>query len=534
MVEYKVAKISDIGDGQLKEFTVGGNIRILLARVNGQIHATSHKCTHYGAALATGVFSSDGRITWQEDFHFVQNCPWHGACFNVTTGDIEDAPGLDNLQKYKVTIKGDDIYVEDEDEFKISRRPPKCPVGAFTLSDHTVVIIGGGASGNATAEKLREDGYNGKIIIISHEPYLPIDRPKLSKAFGTKLEKIQIRNKDFYDSLFITFKLGTSVTKVDASSKMVTLDNGENLKYDSLVIATGTSPRSIPVPGVGLNNVFYLRTFEDYEKIEQAIGKEEKKNLAIIGSSFIGMEMAAVCAKKANVSVIGMDKVFWNYLSLAHRDQVPFERVLGIEVGGAIQKLHEANGISFYLQSGVKEIEPLDTELSRGGAVILTDGRRIPADVIVIGAGVAPATEFLKGSPGFTLEKDGSLKVDENFKIEGLDDVFAIGDVARLIYHKTGESVRIEHWSFAENTGRAVAGIIAKTPSVSFKKIPYFWSNQLGKGIRYTGYASSFDDVIIQGSLEEFKFAAYYARDDKILAVATISKDPLASHSSEL
>ncbi|RIB13505.1 hypothetical protein C2G38_2019167 [Gigaspora rosea] len=507
MVEYNVAKVSDIGDGQHKEFTVGGNIRILLARVNGQIHATSHKCTHYGVSYFKKKQARS---------------PWHGACFNVATGDIEDAPGLDNLQKYKVTIKGDDVYVEaEEDAFKISRRPPKCSAGVVPLNDHTVVIIGGGASGNAAAEKLREDGYNGKIIIISREPYLPIDRPKLSKAFGTKLDKIQIRNKEFYDSLFITFKLGTSVTKVDANSKTVTLDNGENLKYDSLIIATGASPRSIPIPGVGLNNVLYLRTFEDYEKIEQAIGKEEKKNLAIIGSSFIGMEMAAICAKKANVSVIGMEKV-------------PFERVLGIEVGGAIQKLHEASGVSFYLQSGVKEIKPLDTDPNRGGAVILTDERKIPADVIVIGAGVAPATEFLKGSPGFTLEKDGSLKVDENFKVEGLDDVFAIGDIARFSYHKTGESIRIEHWSFAENTGRAVAGIIAKKPPIPFKKIPYFWSNQLGKGIRYAGYASSFDDVIIQGSLEEFKFAAYYARDDKILAVATISKDPLASHSSEL
>ncbi|CAG8569057.1 15640_t:CDS:2, partial [Racocetra fulgida] len=306
-----------------------------------------------------------------------------------------------------VTIKGDDIYVEaDEDAFKISRRPPKCSSGVPPLNDRTVIIIGGGASGNAAAEKLRE-----------------------------------------------------SVTKVDTTSKVVTLDNGENLKYDSLIIATGASPRSIPIPGIGLNNVFYLRTFEDYEKIEQ----EENKNLTIIGSSFIGMEVAAMCAKKVKVSVIGMEKV-------------PFERVLGLEVGGAIQKLHEASGVSFYLQSGVKEIEPL---------MILADGRKIPADVIVIGAGVAPATGFLKDSPGFTLEKDGSLKVDENFKVEGLDDVFAIGKIAE---------------------------IIAKKSAPSFKKIPYFWSNQLGKGIRYAGYAAGFDDVIIKGNLEEFKFAAYYAR----------------------
>ncbi|CAG8819438.1 20662_t:CDS:2, partial [Racocetra persica] len=164
MVEYNVAKVSDIGDGQMKEFTVGGNIKILLSKVNGQIYATSHKCTHYGAPLASGVLSSDGRVTWQGDIHFD---PWHGACFNITTGDIEDAPGLDNIQKYKVTIKSDDIYVEaDEDTFKNSRRPPKCSSGV-PLNDRTVIIIGGGASGNAAAEKLREDGYNGKIIIIS-------------------------------------------------------------------------------------------------------------------------------------------------------------------------------------------------------------------------------------------------------------------------------------------------------------------------------------------------------------------------------
>ncbi|CAG8469044.1 368_t:CDS:10 [Diversispora eburnea] len=424
------------------------NFKVLLFKVHGQLYATSHKCTHYGAPLMTGVFSSDGQS------------------------------------------------------------PP-------SDTNNVVLIIGGGAAGNAAAEKLRE------IIVVSREPHLPIDRPKLSKSLGMRLERIEIRNKEFYDGLFITFKLGTTVTAVDTVNKIVILNNNEKLKYNKLIIATGADPRSIPVPGIEFSNVFFLRTYSDYEKIENAVGKKERKDLVIIGSSFIGMEVAAMCTKKANVSVIGMEKV-------------PFERILGHEIGAALKKLYESNGVKFYLQADVKEIQPSETDPTRAGSVLLDGGKKIYADFIVMGTGVKPATEFLKDSPGFNLQRDGSLNVDEQFKVEGLEDVFAIGDIARFPYHITGETLRIEHWSFAENTGRGVAAVITNTNIKPFKKTPYFWSNQLGKGIRFAGYASSYDDIIIQGSLEELKFAAYYARGDKILAVCTISKDPWASHCSEL
>jgi NADPH-dependent 2,4-dienoyl-CoA reductase/sulfur reductase-like enzyme len=248
---------------------------------------------------------------------------------------------------------------------------------------------------------------------------------------------------------------------------------------------------------------------------------DEKKNLVIIGSSFIGMEISAVMASKANVSVIGMEKV-------------PFERVLGEKIGAVFQKLHEKSGVKFYMRAGVKAIEPSQTDPSVGGAVVLQDGTNIKADVIVVGAGVVPSTEFLKNTAGFTLERDGSLKVTETFKVEGLDDVYAIGDIAKFPYFVTNETLRIEHWSFAENTGRAVAEAITTKKVLPFKRIPYFWSNQLGKGLRYCGYASNYDDVIVQGSLEEMKFGAFYANGDKIVAVASMAKDPLVSHCSEL
>jgi len=512
MVEYIAGKASELKDGQMKEVVLGNNYKVLLSKIGGQVYATSHKCTHYGAALSKGALSSEGRII----------CPWHGACFNAKTGDIEDSPGLDNLQKFKVTIKNDDIYVEgDEAAFKSGRRPPICKEDPSPFNDDVVVIIGGGASGNAATEKLREDGYTGRIIVVSRESYLPIDRTKLSKGFSFGLEKLTLRKKEFYNDLFIIFKLGTSATEVDPKSKIVTLDNGEKLKYNSLIIATGTHPRSIPIPGIDLKNVLYLRTYDDYKDIAKAVTGDEKKNIVIIGSSFIGMEISAIIASKANVSVIGMEKV-------------PFERVLGEKIGAVFQKLHENAGVKFYMRAGVKAIEPSEIDPSIGGAVVLQDGTKIKADAIIVGAGVVPSTDFLKNTAGFTLERDGSLKVTEDFKVEGLEDVYAIGDIARFPYFATNETLRIEHWSFAENTGRAAAEAITTKKILPFKRIPYFWSNQLGKGLRYCGYASSYDDVIVQGSLEEMKFGAFYARGDKIVAVASMAKDPLVSHSSEL
>ncbi|CAG8671508.1 13109_t:CDS:10, partial [Acaulospora morrowiae] len=348
MTEYFVGKLEELEEKKVKEVTVKDNLKVLLSKFDGQVYATSHKCTHYGAPLINGVYSSDGRITWQ--------APWHGACFNLTTGDIEDAPALDHLQKYKVIMKGTDIYIEtNESTLSAARRIPKCSSGVSPFNDYVVVIIGGGAAGNAAAEKLREDGFEGRILVISRETYLPIDRPKLSKGLGMQLEKIELRKKEFYNDMYITFKLGMSVTAVDSESKVVTTSNNEKFKYDSLIIATGTSPRSIPIPGIDLGGVLYLRTYDDHKRIENAVAGEEKKNLVIIGSSFIGMEVAAICAKKANVSVIGMETV-------------PFERILGLEVGKTIQKLHETNNVKFYMSATVKGIEPSSTDPTKVGA----------------------------------------------------------------------------------------------------------------------------------------------------------------------
>ncbi|RUP51356.1 hypothetical protein BC936DRAFT_148571 [Jimgerdemannia flammicorona] len=579
IIEHNVGRAADLKDGDLKEVPFG-NSAVLLSKVNGHVYATSPKCTHYGAPLAKGVLSSNGRIT----------CPWHGACFNATSGDIvfridryeiaqkhnsyavrkismaynhpilipchlEDAPALDNLNKYEVFIKDGDIYVTVNEDgkkpvhtkfiqripiirllpfshhlfqhlifhaaLKVGRRRPARNI-VTKDNNKTVIILGGGASGSMTAEHLREQGFGGKIVIVSRESYLPIDRPKLSKMSNIgDASKIQLRDAAFWEELDVKFLLSTDAQSVDTKAKTVTLSTGSQLSYDTLVLATGGHPRTIPAKGVNLQNVFTLRTVNNSNAISEAIkSTTSRPALVVIGSSFIGMEVASVYAKDADVTVIG-------------RDKVPFQRVLGKDVGEALHKLHVTNGIKFYMEAGVSHLEAKTADSTSVGYVVLTSGIKISADVVVLGTGVGPQTDYLKGNDAFELQRDGSLKVDKYFRVEGHEEVYAAGDIARFHWDLTGEDLRVEHWSHAENTGRLVAlNILGKKKT--FDKVPYFWTAQHGKSIRYTGYASSFDDVIIQGSTEELSFVAFYVRGEKVVAVLSLNKDPVVSHSNEL
>ncbi|KAG2182838.1 hypothetical protein INT44_005819 [Umbelopsis vinacea] len=310
------------------------------------------------------------------------------------------------------------------------------------------------------------------------------------------------------------------VTSVDAKGKSVTLSTGDKWTWNHLVLATGGWPRKIPIPGVDLSNVFTLRTVHNNNDIQKATKSfGGKPNVVVIGSSFIGMELASVASKEANVTVVGMEST-------------PFERVLGEKVGGALGELHKSNGVNLIMNANVESIEARDDK-SSVGSVKLKGGQTLPADVVVLGVGVGPQTDYLKNSPEFTLEKDGSLKVDQHFKVEGFDNIYATGDIATFPYQHTGQPLRIEHWGFAENTGRTVALNITSKPK-KFTHVPYFWTAQHGKSIRYAGFAKEYDDVIIQGDLKELAFAAYYAKGEEILAIASLNKDPVVSYSAEL
>lgn len=467
------------------------------------------------APLVKGVLGHNGKLT----------CPWHGACFNTTTGDIENAPALNALPVFKTTERDGAVYITgDAETIKAGNRKPKlkCKAAGAPPSDK-VVVVGGGSGALGTVEGLRELGYSGDVTMITNEGYLPIDRPKLSKTLMTDLNKLQWRDAEFFKSGDINV-VQDEVTGVDFGGKTVKTKSGQQYPYSRLVLATGGTPKVLPLQGFQvLGNVFTLRNVGDAENISKAIGEKGKK-IVIIGSSFIGMELAGCTADGNDVTIIGMEKT-------------PLERVLGEKVGSLARKNIEAKGVKFYMSASVEKAEPSTSDPSKVGSVHLKDGTKLDADIVILGIGVSPATEYLKENSVVRLEDDGSLKVDENFSVVGLKDVYAIGDIASYPYHGPGgdgKYVRIEHYNVAQNAGRTVANHIVHPNLQSEFFTPVFWS-ALGAQLRYCGNSyHGWDDLVIQGEPDQGKWVAYYCKGETVVAMASMGKDPVMAQCAQM
>ena len=449
------------------------------------------------------------------------------ACFSAKTGDVEDAPALDSLATFKVTERDGAVYITGEESaIKAGSRKPNIQCRASVRAkpqEQRAVVVGGGSGALGVVEGLRENGYGGALTVISSEGYLPVDRPKISKALATDPAKIAWRDEGFYESGAVDFVEG-EVTGIDFAKKVVHTKKGDDIPYTKLVLATGGTPRRLPLDGFkNLENIFTLRTVHDARKIVDAIGTKGKK-IVIVGSSFIGMELAKATSADNSVSIIGMEKV-------------AMERIMGEQVGAGLQKGVEAMGVKFYMSASVEKAEPSASDPSKVGAVLLKDGTRLEADLVVLGVGVAPATEYLKDNKAVTLEKDGSLRVDEKFAVHGLKDVFAVGDIATFPYEGPGgegRPTRIEHWSVAQNAGRTASRAITHPDEPHRPFIPVFWSALSGQ-LRYCGNtAMGWDDVVLQGDPGEGKFVAYYCNGDTVVAMAAMGKDPVLAQVSQL
>lgn len=376
-------------------------------------------------------------------------------------------------------------------------------------------------------EGLREKGFDGPVTIVSNEGYLPIDRPKLSKALIADAAKLAWREKSWFDAGHVSWVDG-EVDKIDFSARTVGTKSGASLNYSKLILATGGTPRVLPLQGFKvLGNIFTLRSIHDTKKINDAIGESKGKKIVVIGSSFIGMEVANATSKDNTVTVVGMEKV-------------PLERILGEQVGAVVQKTFESKGVKFHMSASVDKAEPSGHDPSNVGAVYLKDGTKIDADLVILGVGVSPATEYLRENPVVRLEDDGSLRTDENFQVQGLKDVYAVGDIATYPYSGPGgdgKPTRIEHWNVAQNAGRAAAQHIVNAAAPAPAFIPIFWS-ALGAQLRYCGNASpsvgGFDDLVLHGDLEQSKFIAYYTKGEIVVAAASMGMDPAVMQSAEL
>lgn len=489
--EAVVAKTTDLKDGETKRVSIE-KTKVLLSRINGEFYAVGAFCPHYGAPLDLGVLSGE-RIV----------CPWHHACFNAKTGDLLEPPARDSLPCYEIKIDGDNLIVRVPEE-TADRKLPRMVKRDSSGDDRTFVIVGAGAAGNAAAQALREDRFKGRIVMITYENRLPYDRPNLSKDYlqGKANEDwMLLRTEDFYNEYDIQLIRGRRVEEVDIASRTVSLDKGDTLKYDKLLLATGGRAISLEVPGSKLRNIFTLRTYDDADRIISAC--EASSRAAIIGASFIGMETAdSLRERGVQVSVIAPESV-------------PFEHVFGKQIGKLFHELHQDNGVEFNLGRSVSKFEGND----KVEAVVLDDGQKIEVGVVIVGIGVKPATDIIKG---IGLMPDGSIKVDKYLcAVEG---VYAAGDIASFPDWRTGKHTRIEHWRTAEQHGR-IAGYNMAGIETPYESVPFFWTTQVGLNFRYVGYVKDWDDIIIDGDLSSKEFIAYYVKNNRVLGAAGNRRD---------
>ena len=485
-----VCKLSELADGEMKEVRAG-ETPVLLARVDGKCYAVAAHCTHYGAPLADGYLSGD-RIV----------CPWHHACFNTRTGALEEPPALDSIANYPVRIENDEVFVDVPDGAPDRVTPQMTKRSAD--DKRTFAIIGGGAAGYMAAQTLREEGFAGRIVMITRESRAPYDRPNLSKDYlqgHADPEWMPLRGDDVYPEHDIEVLFDKEVSGVDIPTRKINFADGEEMECESLLIATGGEPRRLEIPGGSLKNVFVLRSFDSADRIIAAA--EGSKKAVVIGASFIAMEAAFSLRERGlDVTVVAPDKV-------------PFERTMGPEIGRLFQSVHESKGVSFRLG---EHVTSLRGETNVDG-VELASGDVLDADFVVVGVGVSPATAFLNG---IEKQKDGSVGVDEFMSLG--NDVFAAGDIASFIDPRSGERTRIEHWRTALQQGRAAAKNMLDQRQ-RYTAVPFFWTTQFDATLNYVGHAVGWDRIEYRGDVEKKDFLAFYIKDEKVAAVAGMNRD---------
>jgi apoptosis-inducing factor 3 len=492
-------EVSTVGPGQLIAGHAFGE-PVLLVHVEPNWFAVGGKCTHYGAPLDQGVLVSE-----------TIRCPWHHACFELHNGAASRAPALIDLPSYDVAVESNIVRVtrkRDHGQAKSeshrprgSRAPERCLFEEHpTTGPESVVIIGGGAAGNACAEMLRREAYRGPVTIIDPDPDAPYDRPNLSKDYlaGSAPEEwLPLHPGEFYAAQHIEILSGLAASAIDINSKTVHLSDGSSRKYGCLLIATGATPIRLDVPGG--DRINYLRTLGDCRAIIGKLGAA--KTAVVIGASFIGLEVAAsLVARGLKVSV-------------AAPETLPLEAVLGRELGALVMNVHQQHGVTFRLGRKVTSIDEK--------SVVLDDGSRLDADLVVAGIGVRPNLQLAE-SAGLIL--DNGLTVNE-FLETSASGVFAAGDVARWPDAYSDLRLRVEHWVVAERQGQVVARNMLGNRD-RFDDIPFFWSAHYDKlSIRYIGHVERWDETRIEGDVMKSDCAVSYMVRGKRRAMATINRD---------
>jgi 3-phenylpropionate/trans-cinnamate dioxygenase ferredoxin reductase subunit len=363
--------------------------------------------------------------------------------------------------------------------------------------DETFVIVGAGLAGAKAAETLRTEGFDGRVVLIGDEPERPYERPPLSKDYlrGETKTRPYVHDQSFYADNAIELWHSTRATGLDTGLQELLLEGDRRLGYDRLLIATGALPRRLDVAGTELDGIHYLRTLTDSERIGERI--EGGQRLVVIGAGWIGAEIAASARQK------GCDVTMLEMASL------PLERVLGPEVGRIYRDLHRDHGVEFLPDTTVDRFE------GQGSVqrVITRDDASIDTDYVVIGVGVAPRIGLLEASG---LRIDNGVVVDEHLQTSSRN-VFAAGDVANASHPFYGHHLRVDHWDTALHQGPVAAkNMLGRADS--YDRIPYFFSDQYGTGIEYSGNATEWDEVVFRGDVAAREFIAFWLKDGRLVA----------------
>jgi 3-phenylpropionate/trans-cinnamate dioxygenase ferredoxin reductase subunit len=365
----------------------------------------------------------------------------------------------------------------------------------------TFVIVGAGLAGAKAAEGLRAEGFEGQIVLIGEEAERPYERPPLSKEYllgKSGKEKIYVHPETWYRDHDVELRLESQVIALDRSLQQVTLQGGEGIAYDQLLLTTGSSPRRLRIPGADLEGVLYLRKVGDCEAIKAAFASA--RQVAIIGAGWIGLETAAA-ARAADCDV-----------TLLESAKLPLLGVLGSELAEFYAALHVEHGVD--LRTGVEVAEIVGVE-ARASGVRFADGSLIDADAVVVGVGITPNTELAEMA-GLTVEN--GILVDEYLRTSD-PKVYAAGDVANARYPGLRRHLRLEHWSAALRQGPVAAANMVGRAS-AYDQVPYFYSDQYDVGMEYWGYVEGgkYDRVVFRGEVGKRKFIAFWVRDGRVLA----------------
>ena len=363
----------------------------------------------------------------------------------------------------------------------------------------TFVVVGGGLAGAKAVEALRDQGFEGRLVLLAGEEHLPYERPPLSKDYlktGEGLGDAYVHDAQWYAAHDVDVRTGTVVTAIDRDERVVVTASGERFGWDRLLLATGSSPRHLDLPGVDLDGVLSLRTIEDSDRLRAALTPAAK--VVLVGGGWIGLEVAAA-AREAGATVTVLESL-----------DLPLVRVLGPTVATVFADLHREHGVD--LRTGV-QVEELVGEAGTVTGVRLGDGSTVPADVVVVGIGATPNTGLAQEAG---LEVDNGIVGDAGGRTSD-PEIFVAGDVANVDHPFLGRRVRVEHWANALNQPTLVAATMLDQSGPE-AELPFFFTDQYDLGMEYHGLGSADDEVVVRGDLGAREFMAFWLRDGMVTA----------------